>query len=486
VKISGIIRTQPSRKIAQEAAEKMVLEELQARDKEQLSTTAMNIPADEHNRDAVVAEQKVEPATVTIEQIADSGGAFDFLKKEVPYKERTAMKEIVSAQSGRTLDIGIIGVGGCGCKMADAFAAAGYDVAVINLTDRDFSHLTNIPNDDLSRIELVTTAGGAGRDPEKGAQAVKEYANTLVKKLQRKFNNKEFLFVCSGLGGGTGTLGGSLVGEILASFKIPVGAIVTLPRKNEGTDEKVNCLKGLQAIANNKLLKSIIVVDNQKIAERLKGVQDSNFWRMANEEIVALFDTFNRLSSLPSDTAFDAEDYRKCLATPGFLVLGSSLLPTSTVTADATEAQLAEAIKSIDKGLLATGFDHKSAIGAAGLIVRPKTFEYSHGIEEALFSHLKSEIGAGRLNRGIYTSEILNTDVAVFTMLAGMKLPELRVKELIDEAQNEASEMSGKVKERLGQVVSIDMPKDMDLITKADLNRDSSQSLNSNLLNRRR
>jgi cell division GTPase FtsZ len=485
MKIPGLIIRQPTRKMAEEAAQKILMEDLKEQEKELVSST-MKIPADEHNRDIVVEEKETSVTVENLMKLADSGGAFEFLKKEVPYKERSAMKEIVSAQSGRTLDIGIIGVGGCGCKMADAFAAAGYDVAVINLTDRDFSHLTNIPNDELSRIELVTTAGGAGRDPEKGAQAVREYSNILVKKLQRKFNNKEFLFVCSGLGGGTGTLGGSLVGEILASFKIPVGAIVTLPRKNEGTDEKVNCLKGLQAIGNNKLLKSIIVIDNQKIAERLKGVQDSNFWRMANEEIVTLFDTFNRLSSLPSDTAFDAEDYRKCLATPGFLVLGSSLLPTATVAADATEAQLAEAIKSIDKGLLATGFDHKSAIGAAGLIVRPKTFEYSHGIEEALFSHLKNEIGAGRLNRGIYTSDILNEDVAVFTMLAGMKLPELRVKELIDEAQSEASEMSGKVRERLEQVISIDMPKDMDLITKADLNRDSSQSLNSNLLNRRR
>ncbi|MGI0060577.1 MAG: hypothetical protein ACREBJ_12500, partial [Nitrosotalea sp.] len=175
-------------------------------------------------------------------------------------EENTTILEAVKMESitGRTLDIGIIGVGGAGNHIADAFGKQGYDVMAINLTDRDYSHLKNIPNDEFSRIELIVGAGGAGKNPEIGAQAIKEYTNTLIKKIQRKFNNKEFIFVTYGLGGGTGTIGGTLVAEIASTLNIPVGVIITLPRKNEGTDEKNNCLKGLQEVNNFKGIKSIV------------------------------------------------------------------------------------------------------------------------------------------------------------------------------------------------------------------------------------
>lgn len=368
-------------------------------------------------------------------------------------------------QSARSLDIGIIGVGGAGNHIADAFAEAGYDAMVVNLTDRDYSHLTNIPNDENSRMELIVGAGGAGKNPDVGADAVRQYAKSLVNKIQKKFNNKEFLFVACGLGGGTGTLGGVLVAEIAASLNIPVGMIVTLPRTNEGTDEKVNCLRGLQEIANHKGIKSIVVIDNQRVLQRLSGSKDSDFWTAANKEIVRLFDTFNRWSAVPSNTAFDAEDYKKCLMTPGFLELGSQDIDTNTISAGSTEAQLKEAVDSISKGYLASGFDHKTAVRAAGVIVKPTGYDYAHSFEESLFDHLKSEIGAGGLNRGIYSNEAINGFVLVHTMLAGMKLPAARVQELVSEAKAEASEMSKKIQERLTENIKIDIPTDFGTVS---------------------
>lgn len=366
----------------------------------------------------------------------------------------------------RSLDIGIIGVGGAGNKIADTFAEAGYDVMAINLTDRDFAHLKNIPNDEFSRVELITTAGGAGKRPDVGAQAIDEYASMLTKKIQRKFNNKEFIYVCFGLGGGTGTLGGSKVAELAASLGVPTGAIVTLPRTNEGTDEKVNCLRGLQEVANKKTLKSVVVIDNQRVADRLKDVKNSDFWHSANREIVNLFDSFNRYSAEAADTTFDAQDYKNVLMTPGFLSLGDSMVETAKVNG-AAEAELAEAIKSIDRGFFATGFDHKTTIRAASVIIKPgkETFDQSHSFEEALYNHLKAEIGAGGLNRGIYENKSLNQYVIVKTMLAGMRLPEERVKELVTETKAEASAMAAKVTQRKTEVIGIEMPSDIDLIS---------------------
>lgn len=364
----------------------------------------------------------------------------------------------------RTLDIGIIGVGGCGNHIADVFAEVGYDTMAVNLTDRDYETLNFIPKDENSRIQLVLGAGGAGKNPDVGAQAINEYANTLLKKIQRKFNNKEFIFVVAGLGGGTGTLGGVLVAEIASALGIPVGMIVTLPRTNEGTDEKVNCLRGLEKIANYKGIQSIVVVDNQRVTERLNQKTSTDFWRTANREIVDLFDRFNQLSSMATETAFDAEDYKKCLMTPGFLILGSSELDLESGAEPADPAAyLTKAVEKILNGLLASGFDHKTAIRAAGVIEKPIGFDYAHAFEENLFNSIKQDIGSGGLNRGIYTTEVKK--LTINTMLAGMRLPEQRIKDLVEEAKKEASEMSQKITQRQTEQVKIELPADMGIIS---------------------
>lgn len=404
------------------------------------------------------------------------------VKKDEPLirVNQTNLEVMHMSDVKRTLDIGIIGVGGAGNKIADAFAEVGYDAMVINLTDRDFAHLKNIPQDEFSRVELVVGAGGAGKNPEVGAQAIKEYANTLLKKIQRKFNNKEFIFVAYGLGGGTGTMGGTLVAEIASALSIPVGVVVTLPRKNEGTDEKVNCLKGLQEVANYKGIKSIVVIDNQQVAQRLSDVNDTGFWAASNREIVALFDRFNTLSAMPSDTAFDAEDYKKCLMTPGFLVLGSSKIEVK----DGANAEIAKALDVINQGFLATGFDHKTAIRAAGVIEKPAGYDYAHIFEENLFEAIKGDIGAGGLNRGIYTTEV--KQITVNTMIAGMRLPEQRVQDLIAEAKGEAAEMAKKINQRQTEMVSLEIPTPSDIISGTPGSKKGGDHMGGGLLGRRR
>jgi cell division GTPase FtsZ len=404
------------------------------------------------------------------------------VKKDEPFKRvsQTNLEVINMSDVKRTLDIGIIGVGGAGNKIADAFAEVGYDAMVVNLTDRDFAHLKNIPSDEYSRVELVVGAGGAGKNPDVGAQAIREYSNVLLKKIQRKFNNKEFIFVAYGLGGGTGTMGGTLVAEIASALNIPVGVIVTLPRRNEGTDEKVNCLKGLQEVANYKGIKSIVVIDNQQVAQRLSDRNDTGFWAASNREIVSLFDRFNTLSAMPSDTAFDAEDYKKCLMTPGFLILGSSKIEVK----DGANAELAKAIDAISQGFLATGFDHKTAIRAAGLIEKPVGYDYAHIFEENLFEAIKTDIGAGGLNRGIYTTEV--KDITVNTMIAGMKLPEARVQQLVSEAKNEAFEMANKINQRQTEIVTLDIPDSSSIISGTPGSKKGGDHMGGGLLGRRR
>jgi uncharacterized protein (DUF2164 family) len=142
---------------------------------------------------------------------------------------------------------------------------------------------------------------------------------------------------------------------------------------------------------------------------------------------------------------------------------------------------------SIQDGFLADGFDTKSSIRVAGLITKPAGFDYGHAFEEQLFDFLKGQMGAGSLNRGIYSLESpCAPEVEILTMFSGMKLPEARVKQLFDETKNEASQMAAKVNERLTQNVDLGLGDISDLgkISGTPTTQVKS-NLNTNMLKRR-
>lgn len=94
------------------------------------------------------------------------------------------------ADEKRTLQIGIIGVGGAGNKIADAFAEVGYDAMVVNLTDRDFAHLKNIPQDEYSRVELIVGAGGAGKIQRSESRRLRSIQMSFLRKSNASSTTK--------------------------------------------------------------------------------------------------------------------------------------------------------------------------------------------------------------------------------------------------------------------------------------------------------
>ena len=173
-----------------------------------------------------------------------------------------------------SLKFGFIGLGMGGCSIA-------YECATVNQNVRNNKYpytavLINTNNVDLRKLPDRTNTmkfllrgyeRGAGRDIQLGEEAFKKYKDEISKIVIDFFEDRDFLFVVCGLGGGTGT--GSIIEAIRllhsSGYAGRFGLILTLPRDQEGSQILDNAIKRLQVIAKAmRGIGSILQVDNQK------------------------------------------------------------------------------------------------------------------------------------------------------------------------------------------------------------------------------
>ena len=100
------------------------------------------------------------------------------------------------------IKFGFIGVGQAGGKIANEFYRLGYrSIVAVNTAKNDFLGL-DIP----AKRQLVLGDGaGAGKNPEKGQQAVEKQKEDVLSLLRRSFGDGvERILVIGSTGGGTG------------------------------------------------------------------------------------------------------------------------------------------------------------------------------------------------------------------------------------------------------------------------------------------
>ena len=157
--------------------------------------------------------------------------------------------------------ITLIGVGGGGCNMIDHYCEKNkYPIKIISAnTDSQVLSKTLAP----FKIQLgpKTTKGlGAGMNPKVGAAAAEESYDVIRKEL----NGSDMVFICAGLGGGTGSGAIPIVAKAAKELGILCISIVTMPFDFEiGRDIIADeSLKQLKQYTD-----SYIVIYNDKILE---------------------------------------------------------------------------------------------------------------------------------------------------------------------------------------------------------------------------
>lgn len=332
-----------------------------------------------------------------------------------------------------------IGVGQGGGRLAETFYDLGYRrVCAVNTDHADLATL----NDDIPKLDLQT--GGAGKDLEQGETAARNARPAIYDLMTRSFGKDvDYVLVCAGLGGGTGSGAGPETFRIAQQYmqeheKSPerVGAIVTLPHSAEG---QTSCRNAVKAFSRLHGLRPspLLIVDNKRIGEIYqRGVTE--FFPTANEQIAKLLHLFNRLGAQKSTiTTFDRADLASLLDN-GICVLGASAVPQTDSPADFSQAATSHMAGSILAEVDVSGSDK---VGCLYVGSEEALSQIPMDFFDGGFQALTRITKGGTLHRGIYVSG--GSQLRCFTLLSGLPAPEATLRRLADVGQMSGGDADG-------------------------------------------
>src|SRR5947199_1982138 len=124
------------------------------------------------------------------------------------------------------IPIKVVGVGGAGCNVLDRIVLDGLDRADLIAINTDVQALaSSVASTKVQLGRAVTRGLGAGGDPEVGYNAAYESADEIRQALR----GAQMIFVCAGLGGGTGSGAAPAVAQVARENGSLVLGFATLP-----------------------------------------------------------------------------------------------------------------------------------------------------------------------------------------------------------------------------------------------------------------
>lgn len=378
------------------------------------------------------------------------------MRKKAEEKDMTVM---LVDQKDRSVNIGVVGVGQCGSKLAEEFYNRGYNVVAVNTAMQDLKHI-NIP--ERQKLFLDYALGGAAKDLETGKAAAEEYSDSILKMLQENFENDDVMMLCVSGGGGTGSGSAETMVNLMAQLGKPLSVVYVLPLASEDALAKHNAiltLSRLAKLAKDDIINSLAVVDNAKIELMFPGQSMAEFWKSANAAIVDPLHLFNKLSANPSAyTSLDPMDFSRLFIGTG----DCALYGTVEVENYLEDEAIAEAmLTSVANGLLASDFDLGQTRSAGVIITGTKSalekvpatnIEYGF----AMVSKICNE--GTRVFRGVYEVPGKDNVLKIYSFFSGLGLPEERVKELKAEAERHMETLKNKEANR-ATAMTIDVGK---------------------------
>jgi cell division protein FtsZ len=129
------------------------------------------------------------------------------------------------------IPIKVVGVGGAGSNVLDRIVLDGLDKADLIAINTDVQSLaSSVASTKVQLGRTVTRGLGAGGDPEVGYNAAYESAD----EIRQALTEARMVFICTGLGGGTGSGAAPAIAQVARENGSLVLAFATLPFAFEG------------------------------------------------------------------------------------------------------------------------------------------------------------------------------------------------------------------------------------------------------------
>jgi cell division GTPase FtsZ len=363
-------------------------------------------------------------------------------KSQAKQQEGKMAAKIVSKKE-RSLNLGIVGSGQAGSRLAETFYKLGYDSVVVNTAMQDLKFI-DIP--DSNKLLLEYGLGGAAKETEIGRAAAESHRGEILQLVNEKLSGSQVNVLCLSLGGGSGAGSCETMVDLLTSLGKPLIVMTVLPMDTEDAQTKSNALETLSKLSKltqSKKVNNLIVVDNAKIEAIYQDVGQMDFYGIANKAIVDPIDIFNTLSSMPSPTKpLDPMEFSKIfLDGEGLTVYGEFSIDNYV-----EDTAIAEAvINNLSNNLLAGGFDLKQSKYVGYIIVANKevwskipssSIDYANSMINDLCGTPKGVF------KGAYIVDSPENIVKVYSMFSGLGLPSSRVEQL----KNDTKELQARVK----------------------------------------
>lgn len=248
-------------------------------------------------------------------------------------------------------NIKVIGTGGAGNNMADWLYRKGVRGAEIVAVNTDKQHLDAREADIKILIGKDVTRGlGAGGFPKKGEEAARESAQEIKEALK----GCDMLFLCAGMGGGTGTGSAAPIAKIARDAGAIVIGVVTMPFKIEKAriDKAEWGLKQLRQVSD-----TVIVIDNNRLVDFAGNLPIGQAFAVANELVATMIKGIVETIAIPSLVNLDFADVKAIMSGGDVSVIG--------VGESDTEGRVKEAVnKALMNPLLDVNYE-----GATGALI---------------------------------------------------------------------------------------------------------------------
>ena len=224
--------------------------------------------------------------------------------------------------SGTTPQIKIVtvGVGGAGNNTVNRLLKVGVKGTELVAVNTDVTHF-KIVDDRIKKVligKTITKGLGAGGDPTVGLKAAEVDRQVLEEVLA----NSQLVFLCAGMGGGTGTGAAPVIAQIAKESGAIVVAMVTYPFDLERV-RKVKAEEGIQQL--RKYCDSVVIVDNNRLVRLVPNLPMNEAFAVADDVLAKAIGGLVWTITQPSLINIDFADVRAIMGSGdvGFISVGT-------------------------------------------------------------------------------------------------------------------------------------------------------------------
>ncbi len=260
----------------------------------------------------------------------------DFFVKNALEQDTPQQKTVGSA------NIKIIGCGGAGNNMVSWLHKKQVKGAIIFACNTDAQHLNATSADKRFLIGKDITRGlGCGGFPQKGEESAKE----SIQEIKSCLEGADMVFVCAGMGGGTGTGSAPVVGKVAKDLGAIVIGTVTMPFKIERArvDKAEFGLQRLREVSD-----TVIVIDNNRLVQIAGNLPIQQAFAVANELVATMIKGIVETIAIPSLVNLDFADVKAIMTNGGVAVIGVGSSDTNNRVEEAVRGALCNPLLEVN------------------------------------------------------------------------------------------------------------------------------------------